>query len=200
MSTKKMDWKLGGQMFAMLVQFFTNISALFKRCEVEPEILNWINGPGNDYFNRHMREVAQEFKSLLIDCDSDPAALPGMFVKSNRKMGVIVWDPIHTTLVRFVGQDEGSGKAGVSVRGALKEYYGVMNASILFYLLRNPQRTPAPWKGNRVCFWGTVYGDNFEQEYVLSLDLTGQTPKVGKHMADGIFYCINPAACLMKPA
>ncbi len=155
MSTKKMDWKLGGQMFAMLVQFFTNISALFKRQEVGPEILDWINGPGCVFFNLKMREVAEEFRDLRIVCDIDPIRPIGMYVKENVKPGVIVWEPTNnSSLLTYVSQGEERGFAGDEIRKALMEEHGprVMNATILFYLLDNLKRIPSCWEGKDVCF------------------------------------------------
>lgn len=49
-STKSIDWKQIGRFISVIVKLFSNISEIFKKHQLGPEILDWITGSGKEIF------------------------------------------------------------------------------------------------------------------------------------------------------
>lgn len=180
MSDKKLDWKLIGQCVAVVVRLFGTITAAFKKLAVGPEILDWLDGSGRDYFKRKLEEVALEYKRQTtpiprkeIDLDVNPT-LPfgGATIKKHiggGKMAVIekridgvYLDGKKLTLHRSERQINGKTIQGYELLLEV-ENLPVHNATLNDFFVKNLAFVPEDWKmgadGNTVYifFWGSLF-------------------------------------------
>ena len=74
----------------------------------------------------------------------------------HRKGGRFRWDPKKVALWLSTQQQGDKFIKGNKLREELIGKF-VFNATLLDYLLANPQLIPKEWRGKYVFFWGTVY-------------------------------------------
>lgn len=101
----------------------------------------------------------------LIDCDAAPRPSIGRKVEKHIKGGQLEWSPARVKLYLAKSQKPGKLVEGNKLRKEL-EGQKVLNGKVLDYLLAHPELIPDEWKGNRVCFWGTVYRDIVGRRYI----------------------------------
>lgn len=95
-------------------------------------------------------------KEHIINCDADPFVPNGWKVEEHRKGGRFKWDASQVALYLSKGQRDGKVIEGNKLRKELADK-PVYNATVLDYLLANPDLIPEEWKGKYVFFWGTIY-------------------------------------------
>ena len=99
-------------------------------------------------------------KKYVINCNADPFVPDGWRVEEHqtsgpRNTGLLEWNVSKVSLYLSKKQQGGSIE-GNKLREELKGK-PVFNATVLDYLLANPDLIPEEWKGKAVFFWGTVY-------------------------------------------
>jgi hypothetical protein len=91
----------------------------------------------------------------FINCNVDPYCPSDWRVDSHTFDGIIKFSPdkVHLGLRRTHGVDS----EGWSTFIHDKDFMQYMNATVLDYLLKHPDRIPEEWKKYKVYFLGTVY-------------------------------------------
>lgn len=117
-----------------------------------------------------------EIKSIehLIDCDAAPIIPDGYnwTVEEHQKGGQFKWNITKTSLYLSKQQNGDKWIEGNKLRVELKGK-PVLNANVLDYLLKHPHLIPDEWKGEAVCFWGTIYRSADGSLYVRYLYWNG---------------------------
>lgn len=108
-------------------------------------------------------EVSEALQAIIeggfsIDCDADPFFPEGWTVEEHRRSGRMVWDPKRVSLYLSDRQRGSMMIKGNELRKELASKT-VLNANVLDYLLKHPDRIPEEWKDKYVFFWGTIYRD-----------------------------------------
>ena len=73
----KIEWKQMGQVLATVVKLFTNITAVFKKIAVGPEILEWLVEDGKEFFESKLTELGQEFLKTINAKNPDRVKMIG---------------------------------------------------------------------------------------------------------------------------
>lgn len=120
----------------------------------------------------------------IIDCDANPYIPLGWKVEEHRKGGQFEWDPSKVALYLSAAQKKGPGISGNKLRKELRSQ-PVLNANVLDYLLANPSLIPEDWKGEAVCFWGTIYRRVGGVLYVRCLGWSGERLHGACHFVSG---------------
>lgn len=109
-----------------------------------------------------------------IDTDAAPYIPDGWTIEEHRGDGILEWDASKVKLYLDDAQMNGKRIEGNLLRKRLAKKL-VLNASVLDFLLANPQHIPEIWKaddrGNRryIFFWGTIYRNTVGNLYVRYL-------------------------------
>jgi hypothetical protein len=109
-----------------------------------------------------------------IDTNPDPFTPEGLGVSLHVGHGNIVWDMKNIKPLRISdGQLSESGITGHQLLEEIK-LVGVMNASVLDWLVNNKYYIPQKWQGKKIFFWGTLYETPGGNLFVRYLDCTGE--------------------------
>jgi hypothetical protein len=131
----------------------------------------------------------------VIDCDADPFVPEGWKVEEHTKGGSLEWDPARVALYLSERQQGGGYLKGNELREELRSER-VLNANALDYLLAHPELIPEKWRGQFVCFWGTIYRGWDGVLYVRYLSCDGGKWSWSCRWLDYDFYGSVPAVVL----
>ncbi len=182
MSEKKegLNWTLIGQVIAICVSLYTTIKDVFAELRVGPEILEWLNSEGKEFFTRKLEEAGKKFQQSkgifrdVIDFDLKQKWDNYPCLRNDDPGSYLVGE---TTIRKikgkvYVGDDELA--ICEITQDNIKEImdqrnfkYLLPNANLYHFLVNNPEFYPEDWKidCSRVCFCGSVY--------LATLDLLG---------------------------
>jgi hypothetical protein len=179
---KLSDWKLVGQMQAFYIRLHGLAVETFRAEKIGPEVLEWLDGPGNEFFGLKLVELAAEYKRQTtpilraeIDLDADPT-LPfnGTIVKKHLKEGKVVIEKradggAYVNSKKLALRRSNRQLNDESIRGTELcveiegQQWAVHNATLLDFFKANPQFWPDEWKrdeaGNTIYifFWGSEF-------------------------------------------
>ena len=95
----------------------------------------------------------------LIDCNVPPYIPEGLRVEKHMENEQLIWGPSKIRLYFLPGHQFSWWQECIEGNELYEklEDQAVLNASVLDYLLINPQLIPKRWKDKDVFFWGTIY-------------------------------------------
>jgi hypothetical protein len=185
---RKIDWLQFGQYLALVNNLFETVRNEFKKKNIGPEILEWLNGPGKEFFLGILATTAEEFDRFRkrqkvaaptkpqplvaeVDLDVEPEApFNDARLTRHQKQGKVRVeyrpdeDELYVNGRKFIGWLSDEQLAGRVIGGkALQQEamrHDSCNAAFTDWLYRNQAFIPNKCRGKVWYFWASEWSDS----------------------------------------
>lgn len=194
---RTIDWLQFGQFLKLVVELFTTVRNEFKRYNIGPEILEWLNGAGKEFFSGQITTIAEEYdrfrkrqgtvqesklKPLIagVDLDADPdPPFNGATLTKHLKQGQVCVeyrpdeDELYVNskkVVLWLSEEQLTRKTITGINLQPKAGgHNPLNAAFADWLHKNQTFIPKWWCGKVWYFWGSEWSGSDGRLYVRSL-------------------------------